>query len=158
MSLSDHSAPGSSAGFSFQFDALHYLAKSSAGSLVGIETDDDVAIRQSDETQILEQDKHSIQKDAEPFGDRSRDLWNTLSIWIEALDSGEVAAGKTLFMMVTNKPLSDCIAIKIGRAGQRKKLTHASPRSKPKRVPRWLALRRWSSASCVLNHDRIYGS
>jgi len=117
MSLSDHSAPGSNAGFSFQFErALHYLAKSSAGSLVGVETDDDVAVRAPDATRILEQDKHSIQKDAAPFGDRSKDLWNTLAIWIEALDSGEVVAGKTLFMMVTNKTLPDCIAQKFARA------------------------------------------
>ncbi|MEA3188991.1 MAG: hypothetical protein QOD99_2821, partial [Chthoniobacter sp.] len=117
MSLADHSAPGSNAGFSFQFErALLYLAQSSAGSLVGIETDDDVAVRESDGTQILEQDKHSIQKDAEPFGDRSKDLWNTLKIWVEALDSGGVVAGTTLFMMVTNKTLPLCIARKIGSA------------------------------------------
>ena len=87
MSLSDHSAPGSNAGFSFQFErALDWLAISSAGSLVGVETDDDIAVRGADGTQILEQDKHSIQKDAEPFGDRSKDLWNTLRIWIAALE------------------------------------------------------------------------
>ena len=117
MSLSDHSAPGSNAGFSFQFErALYWLAISSAGSVVGVETDDDVAVRGADATQILEQDKHSIQKDAEPFGNRSKDLWNTLKIWIESLDAGEVVAGKTLFMMVTNKTLPECIAQKIGRA------------------------------------------
>jgi hypothetical protein len=117
MSLADHSAPGSNAGFSFQFErALYWLAISSAGSVVGVETDDDVAIRGTDSTQILEQDKHSIQEDAEPFGDRSKDLWNTLRIWIEALDAGEVTAGTTLFMIVTNKALPECVAQKIGRA------------------------------------------
>jgi hypothetical protein len=117
MSLSDHSAPGSNAGFSFQFErALYWLSKSSAGSVVGIETDDDVAVRESDATQVLEQDKHSIQKDTEPFGDRSKDLWNTLAIWADALDSGEVIAGTTLFLMVTNKVLPDCLAKRIGRA------------------------------------------
>jgi hypothetical protein len=117
MSLSEHSAPGSNAGFSYQFErALLYLAKSSGGSIVGIETDDDVAVREADGTQILEQDKHSIQEDAKPFGNRSKDLWNTLKIWIEALDIEEVVAGSTLFMMVTNKTLPECIARKIGRA------------------------------------------
>ena len=117
MALSRHSAAGPAAGFAYQFErALQYLANSSAGSLVGIETDDDVAVRGADETQILEQDKHSIQKDAEPFGNRSKDLWNTLSTWVAALDSGEVTAGKTLFMMVTDKTLPDGIAQKIGRA------------------------------------------
>jgi hypothetical protein len=117
MSLSDHSAPGSNAGFSFQFErALYWLAKSSAGSIVGVETDDDVAVRESDDTQILEQDKHSIQKEGEPFGDRSKDLWNTLAIWIDALDSHEVIAGKTLFLMITNKVLPECLAKQIGHA------------------------------------------
>jgi hypothetical protein len=117
MSLADHSAPGSNAGFSFQFErALYWLAISSAGSVVGVETDDDVAVLGTDSAQILEQDKHSIQKDAEPFGDRSKDLWNTLRIWIEALDSGEVNAGTTLFMMVTNKTLPECIAQRMGQA------------------------------------------
>lgn len=117
MSLSDHSAPGSNAGFSFQFErALYWLTTSSAGSVVGIETDDDVAVRESDEGQVLEQDKHSIQEKAEPFGDRSKDLWNTLAIWIEAVDSKEVVCGTTLFLMVTNKVLPDCVAKKISMA------------------------------------------
>jgi hypothetical protein len=117
MSLADHSASGSTAGFSFQFErALYWLARSSTGSVVGIETNDDVAVRGADSKQILEQDKHSIQENAEPFGNRSKDLWNTLGIWIEALNSGEVAAETTRFMMVTNKTLRECIAKKIGRA------------------------------------------
>lgn len=117
MSLSDHSAPGSNAGFSFQFErALYYLSQCSAGSVVGIETDDDVAVRGQDSTQILEQDKHSIQKDGEPFGDRSKDLWNTLAIWLEALDASEVMGGTTLFLMVTNKTLPDCVARKLAEA------------------------------------------
>lgn len=117
MSLASHSAPGSSAGFSFQFErALFYLVTSSSGSVVGIETEDDVAVHNGDETHILEQDKHSIQANAEPFGDRSKDLWNTLCTWLEAIDTGEVIAGKTLFMMVTNKLLPSCIAKTIGLA------------------------------------------
>ncbi len=117
MSLADHAAPGANAGFSFQFErALYYLAISSAGSLVGVETDDDVAVRGVDAACILEQDKHSIQQSGKPFGDRSKDLWNTLKIWIEALDSKEIIAGTTLFMMVTNKTLPDCMARQIGQA------------------------------------------
>jgi hypothetical protein len=117
MSLASHSAPGSNAGFSFQFErALFWLAKSSAGSVVGIETDDDVAIRDADTTQILEQDKHSIRPNSQPFGERSKDLWNTLATWIEAIDSNEVVVGKALFLMVTNKVLEECLAKQIGRA------------------------------------------
>ena len=117
MSLAEHSVPGSNAGFSFQFErALFWLSKSSSGSVVGVETDDDVAVRELNTIRVLEQDKHSIQKKAEPFGDRSKDLWNTLATWIDALDSGEVVSGKTFFLMVTNKTLPACLAKTIGEA------------------------------------------
>jgi len=117
MTLSSHSAPGANAGFGYQFErALYWLAQSPAGSLVGIETDDDVAVRGPDASQVLEQDKHSIREDGEPFGDKSKDLWNTLAIWIDALDGGQVSADATVFLMVTNKVLQDCIAHQIGRA------------------------------------------
>ncbi|MEX0828667.1 MAG: ABC-three component system protein [Nitrospirales bacterium] len=117
MTLSHHSAPGISAAFSYQFErALYWLAQSPSGSIIGIETDDDVAVRGADGSQLLEQDKHSICDDVKPFGDRSRGLWNTLSIWIEALDDREVEADATRFLMVTNKVLPECIAKQIGRA------------------------------------------
>ncbi len=117
MSLENHSAPGPAAGYAFEFErALHWLARSSAGFLIGIETDDDVAIRHQDGSRTLEQNKHSIQEDAEPFGNRSKDLWNTLSIWVTALEDGELDATKTRFLMVTNKALPDCIAKRISQA------------------------------------------
>jgi len=117
MSLENHSAPGPAAGYAFEFErALHWLARSSAGFLIGIETDDDVAIRHQDGSRTLEQNKHSIQEDAEPFGNRSKDLWNTLSIWVNALEDGELDATKTRFLMVTNKALPDCIAKQISQA------------------------------------------
>lgn len=123
MTLSHHSAPGTSAAFSYQFErALYWLAQSPSGSVVGVETDDDVAVRGADASQLLEQDKHSIREDAEPFGDRSKDLWNTLAIWIEALDTKEVA-DTTRFLMVTNKVLPECVAQQIGRAESEKEIT-----------------------------------
>jgi hypothetical protein len=123
MTLTNHSAPGASAGFSYQFErALFWLAQSPAGSVVGVETDDDVAVHGADASQLLEQDKHSIRKNAEPFGDRSKDLWNTLAVWIEALDTKEVA-GTTRFLMVTNKVLPECVAQQIGRAESEEEIT-----------------------------------
>ncbi len=117
MSLENHSAPGPAAGYAFEFErALYWLARSPAGFSIGIETDDDVAIRHQDGSRTLEQNKHSIQEDAEPFGDRSKDLWNTLSIWVTALAEGELDGGKTRFLMVTNKTLPDCIAKRISSA------------------------------------------
>lgn len=117
MTLTRHSAPGTSAGFSYQFErGLYWLAESPAGAVIGIETDEDVAVRGADGSSLLEQDKHSILERAEPFGDRSKGLWNTLATWVEALDNKEVAVDTTRFLMVTNKALSECIAKQIGRA------------------------------------------
>src|SRR5437899_985859 len=124
MSLSDHSAAGSNAGFIFQFErAMFWLAQSPAGCVVGVETDDDVAVRGPDGSRVLEQDKHSVRADTEPFADRSKDLWNTLAIWTEALDNGEVNADTTMFLMVTNKTLPECIAHKINRAHSQEEIT-----------------------------------
>jgi hypothetical protein len=124
MTLNHHSAPGSNAGFSYQFErALFWLAKSPAGFVIGVETDDDVAIRGKDGSQLLEQDKHSIQDNAKPFGDRSKDLWNTLATWVEALDAGEVEVETTRFLMVTNKVLPECIARNISLAKSEAQVT-----------------------------------
>lgn len=117
MGLNNHSAPGSNAGFIYQFErALLWLAHSPAGALVGIETDDDVAVRTSGGGAVLEQDKHTITEDRQPFSDRSHDLWNTLCIWLEAVDDGEVLIASSQFWMVTNKRLPECLAKQIGRA------------------------------------------
>ncbi len=124
MSLENHSAPGPAAGYAFEFErALYWLARSPAGFSIGIETDDDVAVSHQDGSRTLEQNKHSIREDAEPFGDRSKDLWNTLSIWVTALEEGELDGGKTQFLMVTNKTLPDCIAKRISSAKTKDEIT-----------------------------------
>lgn len=113
---SPHSVPGTIAGFDYQFDrALYWLAVSSAGALVGIETDDDVAVRNADSTTLLEQDKHSI-KGNHAFHDTSKALWNTLGIWLAALEDGTAPSETTRFVMVTNTLLPPCLAKEIGSA------------------------------------------
>ncbi|MDE3180573.1 MAG: hypothetical protein KGM47_13050 [Acidobacteriota bacterium] len=83
--------------------------------VIGIETDDDVAVLGA-RGSLREQDKHSDRDSAKPFGDRSKDLWNTLAIWLDAIEKGHVKIETTRFLMVTNKTLSDCIFKHIGRA------------------------------------------
>jgi hypothetical protein len=124
MTLSRHSAPGSNAAFIYQIErALYWLAKSPSGSVIGVETDDDVAVLGADGSKLLEQDKHSIGNGVTTFGDRSKALWNTLSIWLEALDDKEVDEGMTRFLMVTNKELPECIAKQIGNAKSEAQVT-----------------------------------
>lgn len=117
MALADHAAPGSAAAFAFQFErALHWLAKSPSGSMVGIEADDDVSVRGPHGQTTLEQDKHSVQPNSHPFGDRSKDLWNTLATWVEAVHSGELDPTKIRLMLVTNKTVLPGIAHQIHAA------------------------------------------
>ncbi len=117
MALAEHSASGTAAAFAYQFErALHWLAKGPSGSIVGIETDDDVAIRGEHGHKTLEQVKHSIQAGSHSFGDRSRDLWNTLATWVEAMQGGELVPDKVRLMMVTNKVVLAGIAHQISAA------------------------------------------
>ncbi|RXK82172.1 hypothetical protein EST62_11470 [Chlorobaculum sp. 24CR] len=123
MSLENHAAPGPAAGYAFQFErVLYWLSQSPSGSMIGIETADDVAIKLQDGSLMLEQNKHSVQDQAAPFGDRSKDLWNTLSIWVTALDNGELESRNTKFLMVTNKTLPDCIGKQISNAKTEKEI------------------------------------
>ena len=105
-----HSAPGQLAGYLFQPErALYHLATSGLGAFVGIETLDDVAVRSSDGSVTREQDKHYI-SDATPLADRSKELWNTLYIWLKAVDEGEIDLATTELQLVTNRKLTSGIA------------------------------------------------
>ena len=117
MAPNRHSAAGPAAGYAYQFErALNWLAQKDAGASIGIEAADDVEVRNSDATSVLEEDKYSIRESAQPFSDRSKGLWNTLGIWIEAIDSGERSIDSTSFLMVTNKAVPNCIARRIAHA------------------------------------------
>jgi hypothetical protein len=113
----NHTSPGSMAGFLFQPErALYWLAKSKDGALIGIETEDDIVVKSmNDEILVREQDKHSISNNI-PFGDRSTDLWKTLSIWCKAIKANEVDPSVTEFHLVTNKIVPDGLARKLAEA------------------------------------------
>jgi hypothetical protein len=116
--LSEHTSPGSAAGFGYQFQrALHWLARSPAGYRVGIETDDDVSVRTaSDLPHALEQDKHSIRGQTNPFADRSIGLWKTLSIWVSAVSDGELIVKEAILLLATNGSVSPGLATQIAAA------------------------------------------
>jgi hypothetical protein len=99
-----NTAAGPMAGYMFQpVRALYWLAKGEGGTAVGLETEDDVTVMTADGGKIREQDKSSIQEGHWPYGDKTYALWNTLCIWVRAIDSGEVDVEKTEFFLVTNK-------------------------------------------------------
>jgi len=109
-----HSAPGQLAGYLFQPErALFHLATGGSGTVVGIETLDDVSVLDGKGRIIREQDKHYT-SDRIPLADRSKEFWNSLSIWLAAIDSGEVDdLEKAEFHLVTNKIVSTGLAHEI---------------------------------------------
>ncbi|MBO6515449.1 MAG: hypothetical protein JJ975_02765 [Bacteroidia bacterium] len=119
MSTVKHTASGQAAGYLFQPDrALYWLSNCEKGATVGVETADDVTVvNDKGETVIREQDKNSVQADGVPIKDRSNDLWNTLYIWVKALESGEFKTENVGLFFATNKPIpEDALVKKIAEA------------------------------------------
>ncbi|MDU6040661.1 MAG: ABC-three component system protein [Clostridium butyricum] len=110
--LEEHSVPGQAAGYFFQPErALYWLAKSPKGAMVGIEAGDDVTVLTVSGA-ITEQDKSSISKKTDTLGNRSKDLWNTLSIWIQAINEGEINIESTSFIVASNKIFDETYIIR----------------------------------------------
>lgn len=115
-----HSADGSILGFLYQIQrALIWLSSSDIEALVGVEVDDDITVQLIDGADIkiiYEQAKHS-QTSKIPYADSSIDLWKTISIWIEAVNSGRIDASKAVFSFLTNKKLPSArLVIKLSKA------------------------------------------
>lgn len=107
--INSHAAPRQALGYIFQFErALFWLSKLDADSCVSIETDDDVVINLAEGGEmekIYEQDKSALSK-RNPFSNHSPDLWKSLAIWAEGINSGKFIILKSKFLLVTNKTIS----------------------------------------------------
>jgi len=109
------SAAAQFAGYLYQLDrAIFRLASARAEVTVGVETSDDVTELTADSSLIYEQDKFSGQP-RNPYADRSRNLWKTLSNWYEA-DLRENKHRIEAFHLVTNRVVPDCLARRLGGA------------------------------------------
>lgn len=101
------------AGYIFQFHrALYRLFSSeSASTVIGVETDDDVVsvVRHADGSADIEfeQDKYSAQDAGQPFQDKSKNLWHTMHVWLEAIEQTRKNYENVSFCLVTNKEVSD---------------------------------------------------
>lgn len=109
-----HSAKGQMLGYLYQIDrALHWLSKSSSGGIITIETDDDVVARMKNGEKIesiFEQDKSSIRK-GNPYSDKGVNLWKTLSIWLDLVDTKNPNLDNSQFILATNVPIKrKCVA------------------------------------------------
>lgn len=100
-----HDAPGQMHGYMYQLQrGLVRLSQAGSDGVVGIEIGDDVVVKTKgkENVDVSEQDKHSVSKKI-PFSDKSKDLWNTLKIWIEKVDERSCNLDTSTFHMVTNK-------------------------------------------------------
>lgn len=114
--LKKHTAAGQAYGYLFQIErALLWLAKSPKGSIVGIETEDDIVVKLLSGKKIHEQDKSSTST-FYPFNPKRKDLWNTLYIWLNAIKHKEIELSNTSFYLVTNKDGNGSLAQQLGLA------------------------------------------
>jgi len=111
------------AGYNFQFQrALYRLFSSETPeTIVGIETDDDVVEITRDANGLVqivfEQDKHSVQDSGHPFQDSSKNLWHTMHIWLDSMDSVRQKYQSVSYCLVTNKEVpTRAFATRLGAA------------------------------------------
>lgn len=118
--LAKHAASATAAGFLFQFRrAVEILAEAPNGTIVGIETLDDITSETPNGELVLEQDKFTTKMDGNNFGDSSKNLLGTLSTWLKALIDGEISADTTRFLLVTNAVCQSGLVRQIADADSR---------------------------------------
>src|SRR5689334_20130736 len=102
------------AGYLFQPDrALVILCSCNSKQSVSIELVDDLAIIDHNGKIIVrEQTKNTIQTNTQTFKNRSKDLWNTLDIWCQAVKDAALDIENTKLVCVTNAELEDNLIIK----------------------------------------------
>lgn len=107
------SAKGQMYGYLYQIDrALLWLSKCPDGSIISIETDDDVVVRLKNGESIgtiYEQDKASIKKKY-PFTNTNVNFWKTLSNWLTLIETRKISVENSKFLLATNvSTKSSCI-------------------------------------------------
>lgn len=95
-----HAAEGAALGFWFQslYALLTLVAQATDDAAIGIEQMDDVELR-ADGQKLLYQLKHSISEVPPPISIKSRSLWRTIKVWVDALPS--LVLSETTLLLVT---------------------------------------------------------
>jgi len=147
------------AGYLFQPErALYWLAKSRNGSIIGIETEDDIVRKaiNADEINIYEQDKHSISENI-PFGDHSKDLWNTLGIWLKKMDEPEFDLETAQFHLVTNKIVKKGIVLEFKSENTKEKIIKCVERLRKIATNVPVSSKKYSDCVCLYSDEKIAG-
>ena len=112
-------ASGSQAGGIYQLEyALDVLIKLTHElSRVGVETLDDVV--KEDGSVSLSQLKHTVNETTNPLSDLSKNLWNTLAIWLSYLKSDSEESKQAQFILVSNGTVSDTsLVFRLGKSNK----------------------------------------
>lgn len=119
--LENHQAQGPAAGYLYQILRVFYwLTNSERGSVVGIETLDDLSVVGPDGMK-MEQAKYS-EDELNNLQDSSFALWNTLAIWASAaFETKEIDLSNCQLYLTTNVELPDCLARRIGDSNTKSK-------------------------------------
>ena len=111
-----HSAAGSMAGYLFQLDiALLWLAQSPIGAAVGIETLDDVTLKETDGSTRLGQSKLSYTRNL--YANGNPNFWKTLRIWVDLIADDAVELPKTEFLLLSNFPTKSGFVAELKKVG-----------------------------------------
>ena len=97
---SAHAAEGPALGFWFQslYALLTLVAQTTDDAAIGIEQLDDLELKSNGQT-VLYQLKHSVSRVPAPISIKSRSLWRTIKVWVDALPS--LVLSETTLHLVT---------------------------------------------------------
>ncbi|MDD1963757.1 hypothetical protein NPS29_00330 [Pseudomonas putida] len=108
--MSDPEASASAAGYGYQYERALYriFTAPAAQTRFGVETADDVeeiSHTSSGTTRVSEQAKLSVQPRKNPLQDSSKNLWNTLRIWLRGMAESRQRFDHLEYLLVTNRLL-----------------------------------------------------
>lgn len=105
MGLEKFTASGPALGYAYQIRYALLVALGRARSdprdFVSVERLDDIAVETDGVPTVMGQTKHHTGAGAD-LGDKSADLWKTLRVWSEGVQSGVVPVPQTSLLLITN--------------------------------------------------------
>lgn len=121
-----HSAEAAALGFYYQtfYALLLLLKKTSDNATIGVETLDDVELETNGQ-RLLFQLKHSMIDSPPPITLKSRSLWSTIKVWIDALPELELSETRFHLIAVAKIPNDDVLTTLTSQSADRRGLAMA---------------------------------
>lgn len=129
--MKDPGASPSAAGYGYQYErALYRIFNApSVQTRFGIETADDIEEISESSTgtrRVSEQAKLTVQPRKNPLQDSSKNLWNTLRIWLSGLEAAREEYDELEYLLVTNRILKKgTLAMQLSEASSKQEVANA---------------------------------